>query len=514
MLKRFAVDSESVKIKEILQGEFLELEFKAISTAYPNRNKSHFTKEALQKAIGTCYNKPILGSFSKDTGDFRSHESELEYDEDNDNIYFDNCYSEGEVPIGLIRLNDKVEVREGADGLDWLHFSGAIWSQYAYRQAKALLNGKTNKVSVEVMVNDYEYDEDGIEIIKDFTLNGITVLGDHVETGIADAKLSIPQLMERPAFQKRTQALKFALEGENPLDISIEGKEEQNPMAKKKMEQFEEEIVEVLETEHEEFEAEAEAEKCAEEPEKEEEAKDTEEPEKEEEAKCEEEAKSAEEEPAKEEEAKEEEAAQFADEEPAKEEEAADDKEEEAKCEEEVKCEEEACDEKCAEEEKPEEEACDTKCAEEEKPEEEACGGKEDECGDGSCGFNLEDYVLKSEFDALQEKYNALVAEVNAKQIEALVQFGRDFVAEESAIDEEVRNQFAEEIREKCAAMELTSEEMVRDFAEQKIALHIYRANKNQESHKDFEVEVVQEHFEAPVQKNTLLEAINKLQRI
>lgn len=62
--------------------------------------------------------------------------------------------------------------------------------------------------------------------------------------------------------------------------------------------------------------------------------------------------------------------------------------------------------------------------------------------------------------------------------------------------------------------MELTSEEMVRDFAEQKIALHIYRANKNQESHKDFEVEVVQEHFEAPVQKNTLLEAINKLQRI
>lgn len=68
---KFELNPESVKIKKILRKDFLEVELRAISTAYPNRNNSHFTRESLIKAIPTVYNKPLLGSFSVDDNDFR-----------------------------------------------------------------------------------------------------------------------------------------------------------------------------------------------------------------------------------------------------------------------------------------------------------------------------------------------------------------------------------------------------------------------------------------------------------
>ena len=72
---RFELSPENIKIKNILKKDFLEIEMKAISTAYPNRNNSHFTRESLVKAIPTVYNKPILGSFSVEADDFREHNS-------------------------------------------------------------------------------------------------------------------------------------------------------------------------------------------------------------------------------------------------------------------------------------------------------------------------------------------------------------------------------------------------------------------------------------------------------
>ena len=132
---KFELDPKSVKFKEILNQDFLELEIKAISTANPNRNGSHFTLESLQNAIPTFYNKPILGSFSVDLDDFRAHEGDLEYDEELDSIYYDYTDANSETPLGLIRSSDKVEIyHEEADGLDWIKLTCAIWVKYNYTQ--------------------------------------------------------------------------------------------------------------------------------------------------------------------------------------------------------------------------------------------------------------------------------------------------------------------------------------------------------------------------------------------
>ena len=59
--KQFILDSKSLKIKEILNKDFLEIEILAISEG-ENRNDSAFTLESMKKSIPTFYNKFILFS--------------------------------------------------------------------------------------------------------------------------------------------------------------------------------------------------------------------------------------------------------------------------------------------------------------------------------------------------------------------------------------------------------------------------------------------------------------------
>ena len=205
---------------------------KAISTAYPNRNNSHFTRESLIKAIPTVYNKPLLGSFSVDDDDFRQHNSELKYDSELGDLYYDYTDSTSETPIGLIRSEDKVVVRDDENtGESWLCFTASIWVKYNYKQVKSLLKSKNGKkkISVEIEVVDSYEDEKGIEVIKEFVFDGVTILGQSITEGIAGAEMSILDMVSSSLFQKKQKCLCYAydslknnnLNNQNDVDNNI-----------------------------------------------------------------------------------------------------------------------------------------------------------------------------------------------------------------------------------------------------------------------------------------------------
>ena len=90
MLKCFELDSNQIRIRDILNDKnFLEIEIFAISDANPNRNKSHFTLESMQKGLESFNDKPILGFFNKQ-GDFESHNGRVAYDPEEQVDYWDN----------------------------------------------------------------------------------------------------------------------------------------------------------------------------------------------------------------------------------------------------------------------------------------------------------------------------------------------------------------------------------------------------------------------------------------
>ena len=225
MLKCFELDSKQIRIRDILNDKnFLEIEIYAISDANPNRNKSHFTLESMQKGLESFNDKPILGFFNKQ-GDFESHNGRVAYDPEEQVDYWDN--SNGEQILGFIRQTDRKEIVE-RDGLHWICCTAMIYTQYNYKQVKKLLKDRKKKVSVEIAVLDSEM-VDGVEYIKEFDLKGITILGSRngiqVKEGIEGAGLSILEVFDAARFSGQKQTI---IQAYSQLEDDEKNKEDGN----------------------------------------------------------------------------------------------------------------------------------------------------------------------------------------------------------------------------------------------------------------------------------------------
>lgn len=225
MIKCFELSSEQIRIRDILNDKnFLEIEIFAISDANPNRNKSHFTLESMQKGLESFNDKPILGFFNKQ-GDFESHNGRVAYDPEEQVDYWDN--SNGEQILGFIRQTDRKEIVE-RDGLHWICCTAMIYTQYNYKQVKRLLKDRKKKVSVEIAVLDSEM-VDGIEYIKEFDLKGITILGSRngiqVNEGIEGAGLSILEVFDAARFSGQKQTI---IQAYSQLEDDEKNKEDGN----------------------------------------------------------------------------------------------------------------------------------------------------------------------------------------------------------------------------------------------------------------------------------------------
>ena len=225
MLKCFELDSNQIRIRDILNDKnFLEIEIFAISDANPNRNKSHFTLESMQKGLESFNDKPILGFFNKQ-GDFESHNGRVAYDPEEQVDYWDN--SNGEQILGFIRQTDRKEIVE-KNGLHWICCTAMIYTQYNYKQVKKLLKDRKKKVSVEIAVLDSEM-VDGVEYIKEFDLKGITILGSRngiqVKEGIEGAGLSILEVFDAARFSGQKQTI---IQAYSQLEDDEKNKEDGN----------------------------------------------------------------------------------------------------------------------------------------------------------------------------------------------------------------------------------------------------------------------------------------------
>ena len=107
MIKTFALNPDQIRVREILNKRFLEIEIYAISNADPNRNKSCFTDQCLDKVLSRFTNKPILGFFNK-SQDFEEHNAKISYDPEMDREYWDT--TNGEQILGFIRESDQKEI--------------------------------------------------------------------------------------------------------------------------------------------------------------------------------------------------------------------------------------------------------------------------------------------------------------------------------------------------------------------------------------------------------------------
>lgn len=152
-----------------------------------NPNKTKFSLNAIDKAIPTIKNIPILAYILEDEGDFDEHNMDYEIITTEDGCEIKKRYQE--VPIGVIPENCQPEYID-MNGRKYLKVQGYIWKCYSNGGAEIISNSEYKNVSMEIKVNEGMYDEnDGLYDITDFNFLGITCLGSHIRPGIPDARI-------------------------------------------------------------------------------------------------------------------------------------------------------------------------------------------------------------------------------------------------------------------------------------------------------------------------------------
>lgn len=153
-----------------------------------NLNGSNFSQPAIDKAKETCKNIPILAFIKQidgsDEKDFKGHEWELKITSDGLKYHYLGR------PIGMIPESNNYSFEMDEDGKPFVFVDGYIWNDYANEALEILEQAGSKKVSMEILVDEYEYLDSYVDILE-YRYTGIAILGDDVSEAMVGAKIDV-----------------------------------------------------------------------------------------------------------------------------------------------------------------------------------------------------------------------------------------------------------------------------------------------------------------------------------
>lgn len=154
-----------------------------------NLNESTFYEEAIESAKPSLSNKPILGYIKNgegdDSSDFAGHEVEILMTEDG----FKQNYLER--PLGVIPEQNSYSIMQDDNGKNYVFCRGYLWREYLNSGYEILKNNPNKSISMEIVVDDYSFNEDDTINITKYRYLGVTILGDDVMPGMEGAKMNV-----------------------------------------------------------------------------------------------------------------------------------------------------------------------------------------------------------------------------------------------------------------------------------------------------------------------------------
>jgi len=218
-----------------------------------NANQSFISEKAMENALPTAYNMPILGYIynngEKDV--FASHE--LYVNDDGETVY-------EEIPVGCIPESADLKLVYDVDmDKTYVDGTGIIWKTYS-KAAEIIEREKRLSVSVELFVDELSYDsKEKVLCIDKFRFSGVTILeenrytGEEVKPGMVGSNISIADFsVENNSIfsqnEKVIEMLSALNEKIDNLNINNEILEEggnPKPMFEKLLEQYGKSIDEI-----------------------------------------------------------------------------------------------------------------------------------------------------------------------------------------------------------------------------------------------------------------------------
>ncbi|UUV45924.1 prohead protease [Bacillus phage vB_BanS-Thrax1] len=187
-----------------------------------NRNMSIITREAVDKALPTIYNIPIVGEYMVENQDYKGHGGKL----DLDSYKFIHTTK----PYGVVPESAEYgwETVKQADGTvrEYLTIEGCYLWTGRYEEAFSVVDkGKGQSMEIEVTNGEW-VDEEEAYRIDDFIFSALCILGDDVEPAFEDANIVAYSLNKdsfKQEFSEMLNELKVSLnENKEVIDLTLQ----------------------------------------------------------------------------------------------------------------------------------------------------------------------------------------------------------------------------------------------------------------------------------------------------
>ena len=177
------------------------------------KNRNDWRYEGVEKSAAKFLGKPILTAYvGGKVGD--GHNFQMQTDENGDPAPSFTAATAERI-VGSIS-EDAGDVRiEKTGGAVWVVGLGTIFAWYAKELVKKLREyaeqGREIPVSIETLVSKSRM-ENGVEIEEEYTILGVTILGDHVTPAVAGARIAALSQMESEFRELKVRAASYAAE--------------------------------------------------------------------------------------------------------------------------------------------------------------------------------------------------------------------------------------------------------------------------------------------------------------
>lgn len=177
----------SYSVAQFDSERFLKLRIKVMHTGL-NLNNSNFDSSAVEAAAHTLSNIPLLAFVKRadgeDKDDFAGHEYEIKITEDDMKFVYLGR------PIGIVPESNNYAVETDEEGRTFVCVDAYVWKDYANSALDILSQDEVKKISMEIIVDDYESTDSYINI-KAYKYTGIVLLGEDVKEAMIGAKATV-----------------------------------------------------------------------------------------------------------------------------------------------------------------------------------------------------------------------------------------------------------------------------------------------------------------------------------
>ena len=200
----FSIDIQQETVKNI-NPNFLKATAVIMHTGL-NYNGSVFSKDAVEKAIPTLYNVPVVAEYIEEIDDFGTHGGKIEITS-NGIKYVQTTKALGVVP-------ESANPRwENINGKECLVADVYLWAR-RFREISKFIEDGEKPQSMEVIAIDESEDEQGFDVIEEFVFDALCMLGSHVQTGMEGAKIyfSLDKDEVKSDFEQLMKEVKMMLQ--------------------------------------------------------------------------------------------------------------------------------------------------------------------------------------------------------------------------------------------------------------------------------------------------------------